>query len=64
MRIDSENLDELAAVVAQRTGRSMSDCEANPWFGKVKTVGDLVDFVVHQDEANGMVVLDIAWAQR
>jgi hypothetical protein len=23
-----------------------------------------VDFVVHQDEANGMVVLDIAWAQR
>jgi hypothetical protein len=46
--IDSEDLDDLAEVVAQRTGRTLEECEGNPWFGKVTTVGALVSFFEHQ----------------
>jgi len=45
LRMDDEDLDMVVAVsIAQRTGRSLVDCESNPHFGKVQTIGDLVMF--------------------
>jgi hypothetical protein len=50
LRIDSEDLDNLAEAVAQRTGRPLVGYEKNPLFGQVKTVGDLVSFFLHQPQ--------------
>jgi acyl carrier protein len=43
--IDSEDLElDLMAEIAQRTGRSLDNTIANPYYDKVRTVGDLVLF--------------------
>jgi hypothetical protein len=50
--IDSEDLDmDIASEMAQRTARSMENMEANPFYGKVKTVADLVHFFNAQPKA-------------
>jgi hypothetical protein len=48
LKIDPEDLAELAADAAIRAGRSMDDAEQNPFYGKVHTVRDLVSFLEHQ----------------
>ena len=48
LNIDWEDVDDLAHEVAQRAGYDISDCEANPLFGKVKTLNDFVIFFTHQ----------------
>lgn len=48
LKIDSEDIDYLAEVIALRTGRPLEECEKNPLCGKVKTVGELVEFFVYQ----------------
>jgi hypothetical protein len=48
LKIDSDGLDDIAEAVVQRTGRPPDACEANPLYGKVKTVRDLVEFFIHQ----------------
>ena len=49
IEIDDEDLDmDILVEILQRTGRSMKDTESNPFFGKVKTVSDLVYFVNEQ----------------
>ena len=47
--IDMGILDEVAA----RAGRSLDDVEANPCYGRVRTVGDLVRFVCAQRPRSG-----------
>lgn len=43
--IDSEDLElDLMAEIAQRTGRSLDNTIANPYYDKVRTVGDFVLF--------------------
>jgi hypothetical protein len=43
--IDTEDLEmDLMAEISQRTGRSLNNTTANPYYAKVKTVGDLVLF--------------------
>lgn len=45
LQIDGDELDlSLVPDIAQRTGRDLSSTQANPFFGKVTTVGDLVNF--------------------
>ncbi len=45
LRLDDDDLDmDIADEVGQRTGRSLNSLETNPYFGKVKTVRDLVMF--------------------
>ncbi|OGA87485.1 MAG: hypothetical protein A2Z90_11110 [Burkholderiales bacterium GWA2_64_37] len=45
LHLDDDDLDmDLAVQVEQRTGRSLDETKANPLFGKVKTVRDLVLF--------------------
>ncbi|MCU7873666.1 MAG: hypothetical protein KZQ91_13075 [Candidatus Thiodiazotropha sp. (ex Lucinoma borealis)] len=49
LEIDEEDLDlDLLEEIAQRTGRSMNNTEKNPYFEKVRTLGDLVYFVNEQ----------------
>lgn len=52
LRIDWEDVDDLAEEVAQRAGYDISDCESNPLCGKVKTVEDFVIFFTHQPRTN------------
>jgi hypothetical protein len=50
--IDSEALNlDLGPEIAQRCGRTFDGCERNPYFGKVITVADLVQFFAHQPKA-------------
>jgi hypothetical protein len=43
LQLDSDDLDMVVAVeVEQRTGRSLENVQNNPYYGRVKTVGDLV----------------------
>lgn len=43
--IDPHDLDlTVVPVIATRTGRSLDNCTANPYFGRVKSLGDLVQF--------------------
>lgn len=45
LKIDEEDLEvDLASEVAERAGRDYRDTKGNPYFGKVRTVGDLVLF--------------------
>lgn len=53
LRIDPEDLDDLASDMAFRAGRSLEDSEKNPFFGKVKTVSDLVSFLANQPSRKG-----------
>ncbi len=48
LRLDADDLDDLVVDMAQRARRSMADTSANPLFGKVITVGDLVEFLQAQ----------------
>jgi hypothetical protein len=48
LRIDPEDLEDLAADIAYRTGRSLEDGVKNPLYGNVKTASDLVMFFANQ----------------
>ena len=48
LRIDPDDLDDIARDVAFRARRSMEGVEKNPLYGQVQTVGDLVSFLEHQ----------------
>lgn len=48
LRLDADDLDDLVADMAQRARRSLADTSANPLFGKVTMVGELVEFLQAQ----------------
>lgn len=48
LKIDPEDLDDLARDIAFRARRSMEACDKNPFYGKVKTIGDIVTFLEYQ----------------
>jgi acyl carrier protein len=52
LKIDVEDLDDLLVIIAQRTGRSIEGTEKNPYYDKVKTVGDMVLFINSQPKLN------------
>ena len=55
LKLNEDDLDlELADEIAQRTARSLNDCEGNPYYGKVTTAGKLVLFFNHQANVNAM----------
>jgi hypothetical protein len=49
--IDGDDLEGIARDAAIRVGRVFENLEANPWYGRVATVGDMVAFVQHQPKA-------------
>jgi hypothetical protein len=48
LRIDAEDLDDLARDIAYRARLSMEHSDKNPLYGKVKTVADMVTFFEQQ----------------
>lgn len=50
LRVDDDELDDVARDVARRTGRTLDEIERNPAC-PVVTVGDLVRFFSHQPRA-------------
>lgn len=48
LKIDPEDLGDLAVEIATRSGRTMEGCPANPYYDKVTTVEDLIDFMCAQ----------------
>ena len=48
LRIEDEDVEDIAAAVATRAGYDFSGYSANPLNGKVATVGDFVMFFTHQ----------------
>ena len=50
--LDPDDLDmDVWFDVTRRTGRSRRDFKVNPFHGRVKTAGDLVEFFCAQDKA-------------
>ena len=49
LHVDPDDLDDdLLEQAAQRTGRLLTDLRANPYYGKVHTVEDLIRFLCEQ----------------
>lgn len=48
LRLDADDLDDLIVDMAQRAQRCLAHTSGNPFFGKVATVGDLVEFLQAQ----------------
>jgi hypothetical protein len=54
LKIDPEDLGDLADDIAYRARRSMDNSDKNPLYGKVKTVADMVNFFEHQPKLGGV----------
>lgn len=48
LRIDWEDVEDIVKDIALRSGRSLQNPERNPLYGRVRTVGELVQFIVLQ----------------
>jgi hypothetical protein len=48
LELDDEELEFAACSIARRCGRSLVDAKANPFYGRLKTVEDLVRFFYAQ----------------
>jgi hypothetical protein len=52
LMLDPDDIDmDVSSYVKRRTGRSLRDFKANPFYGRVKTAADLVAFFCAQDKA-------------
>jgi hypothetical protein len=51
LRLDDEDIEDLADLIAERSGRTLSDAELNPFYSQMVTVGDLVLFFAHQQRS-------------
>jgi len=45
LQVDGEELEFLARDLATRSGRALTDSQANPYYSRIKTIGDLVAFL-------------------
>lgn len=52
LHIDTEELDNIAEQIAKRCSRRFSDVASNPYFGHVRTVSDLIQFLYAQPHTN------------
>lgn len=50
LNLDPDDLDELLVAIAFRANRSLENTQSNPYYDKVKTVSDLVLFVMSQPD--------------
>ena len=48
LQIDLEDVEEIGISIAARAGYDLTNYEQNPFYAKLKTVGDLVMFFTHQ----------------
>lgn len=64
LRIDPDDLAEVALEIARRAGRSMDETQKNPWFDRVVTVPDLVAFFENQKKVAGQLPVPTAASGR
>jgi len=48
LKLDAEDIDDIAEEIAQRTGRLLDANRENPYFGRVTTVEEMVLFFTCQ----------------
>lgn len=48
LSLELEDSDDLCVSIAKCSGYDLTNTESNPWYDKVRTVGDLVHFINHQ----------------
>lgn len=48
LNLDPDDLDVLLVAIAFRSQRSLENTESNPYYDKIRTVSDLVQFVMAQ----------------
>jgi hypothetical protein len=48
LRMDWDDVDDLLSAAALRAGRSLDYLEPNPFYGRVRSVGDLVQLLMNQ----------------
>ena len=46
--MDEEDLDDVIVMIGERTGRSLDNTDKNPFYSRVNSVSDLVEFICHQ----------------
>jgi len=51
LQVDPEDIEDMAKVIAARTNRTLDGCEANPFYGRVHTPSDLIQFFSGQPVA-------------
>ena len=56
LRVHPDEIEDIVRDAAERTRRSFDDCERNPLYGQVETVGDAVLFLNHQQKLAGFPV--------
>ena len=52
LRLDPEELEDLVEAIAKRINRSLEDSVHNPYYGELRTVGNLVHFLASQPKEN------------
>jgi hypothetical protein len=52
-RLDPQDVDDLISKFAVKCGRSLEQCENNPYFGRVATVADRIEFLCGQPGRGG-----------
>jgi hypothetical protein len=53
-KIDEWDIDDLVCEIAERTGRRLDNCDANPYREKVQTIGDVIHFLCAQPKVNSL----------
>ncbi|TDU70908.1 hypothetical protein EI77_02026 [Prosthecobacter fusiformis] len=48
LKMEAEDLDDLAEDIAKRSGYDLADISGNPWYQRVTTARELVLFINHQ----------------
>jgi hypothetical protein len=51
LHLDPEDLDDLAEAIALQCRRSLDSVQRNPYYDRVTTVGDLIEFLCAQPNA-------------
>lgn len=51
LEIDPEDFEYLVAALAERCGRSLNGYKQNPFYGRVQTVGGLIQFLCAQPKS-------------
>lgn len=54
LRLDDEDVEDLADLIAERSCRTLGDAESNPFYSQMVTVRDLVLFFAHQQPSQAV----------
>lgn len=50
LNFDPDDVDDILIAAAYRANKSLKHTESNPYYGKVKTIGDIISFLMAQPD--------------